>query len=125
MKKEITEAALYLYDLKMEHPREFDAGISQIVLRDTLDQTNRRGMRTRIVRFEAGAHTSIPFSHEYHEEVYLISGDQTVVDPEQPSQLRTYQAGTYFARPAGTQHGPFSSNSGCFLLEIHYYDSEE
>jgi hypothetical protein len=63
--------------------------------------------------------------HAYHEEVYLISGDQSVYGPKASSRLSTYQAGTYFARPAGTHHGPFVSDGGCILFEVHYYDTEE
>ncbi len=29
---------------------------------------------------------------------------------------------TYACRPPGTPHGPFKSETGCLLLEMHYYD---
>ena len=29
---------------------------------------------------------------------------------------------TYACRPPGAAHGPFKSEHGCVLLEIHYYD---
>ena len=43
---------------------------------------NRRGTRTRLLRFEPGVYTTAPFSHEYWEEVYLVSGDLTVGNDE-------------------------------------------
>ena len=33
----------------------------------------------------------------------------------------SFAAGTYACRPPGAVHGPFKSNRGCLLLEIHYY----
>ncbi len=37
-----------------------------------LDETNRRGTRTRLLRFAPGVFTTVPFEHEYWEEVYLV-----------------------------------------------------
>jgi hypothetical protein len=34
----------------------------------------------------------------------------------------SFQANTYACRPPGVHHGPFKSEKGCLLLEIHYYD---
>ncbi len=33
-----------------------------------------------------------------------------------------YHPFTYACRPPGAVHGPFRSERGCILLEIHYYD---
>ena len=33
-----------------------------------------------------------------------------------------FDAGTYACRPPGAHHGPFKSENGCVLFEIHYYD---
>ena len=33
----------------------------------------------------------------------------------------SFPPGTYACRPPGAVHGPFKSNRGCLLLEIHYY----
>lgn len=117
----LTERLVDLTQLNWEHPPHFDAGIDQVVLVDTLDERAKRGVRTRIVRFGEGAQTRVPFLHDYHEEVYLVSGDQSRLDSVTLERRERYEEGSYFVRPAGTQHGPFGSEAGCVLLEIHYY----
>lgn len=104
------------------HPAAFDEGIDQIILANTLDENKKCGMRTRIVRFAPGARTRVPFVHDYHEEVYLLEGDQVLLGMDgQIAPDAVTRAGTFFKRPAGTYHGPFASDGGCLLLEIHYY----
>jgi hypothetical protein len=100
------------------YPRE----IEQKVLSGTLDENNQTGSRTRLLRFKPGAFTTTPFVHDYWEEVYLISGELTVGDVASGRRPSTYTANTYACRPPGIQHGPFRSNTGCLLLEFHYYD---
>ena len=57
--------------------------IQQKILSGALDETNKRGSRTRLLRFDAGTYTTKPFVHEYWEEVFLVSGDLTVGNDEQ------------------------------------------
>lgn len=102
-------------------PPGFDEGIEQIIVKNTLDEVNKVGVRTRFVKFDAGAKTSVKFIHDYHEEVYLVEGDQILLDESTLTPSKQYQKGEYFLRPAGTYHGPFTSENGCLLLEIHYY----
>ncbi|KZN44571.1 cupin domain-containing protein [Pseudoalteromonas luteoviolacea] len=116
------ESILDVIKQEWEQPKGFDPGIEQIVVNDTLDETNKKGIRTRFVRFAPGAKTQVKFIHDYHEEVYLVQGDQILLDEGELQPLQAYQQGHYFTRPAGTFHGPFSSNSGCILLEVHYYN---
>ncbi|NRB42195.1 MAG: cupin [Pseudomonadales bacterium] len=107
--------------MKWESPSSFDAGIKQVILEDTLDEVKKRGVRTRFVQFSAGAKTEVKFIHDYHEEVYLVKGDQLLLCENSLEPIKKYNEGEYFTRKAGTYHGPFSSESGCLLLEIHYY----
>ena len=123
MNVKLAERILDVADIHWEHPRHFDHGIDQLVVVDTLDERAKRGMRTRLVRFAPGAATRVPFLHDYHEEVYLVSGDQSRLDVATFERRDTHLTGTYLVRPAGTDHGPFSSEAGCVLLEIHYYDA--
>lgn len=112
---------LQVGDLQWSHPTGFDDGIDQMVIVDTLDEKAKRGTRTRWVRFGPRAKTAVPFLHDYHEEVFLVSGAQSVLDEKTATVREFYSAGAYFVRPAGTRHGPFSSEDGCVLLEFHYY----
>ncbi len=102
-------------------PPGYPAGIEQKILAGDLDEAGRRGGRTRLLRFQPGAHTDRPFVHDYWEEVYQLSGDLVVGDPS-AGAVERFAPNTYACRPPGTPHGPFRSEGGCLLLEVHYYD---
>ena len=59
-------------------PRGYPKGIQQKILSGTLDEANRRGTRTRLLRFAPGVFTTAPFVHEYWEGGFLVSGDLVV-----------------------------------------------
>lgn len=105
-----------------EVPAGYPAGIEQKILSGALDEANRRGSRTRLLRFHPGVFTTAPFVHEYWEEVYLLRGDLIVGIDAQGNGGTPFPPDTYACRPPGAYHGPFRSNGGCLLLEIHYYD---
>src|SRR5713226_1107984 len=65
-----------------ETPAGYPVGIQQKILSGALDETNKRGSRTRLLRFAPGVYTTTPFVHEYWEEVFLFSGDLTVGNDE-------------------------------------------
>ncbi len=88
-----------------------------------LDEERKNGNRTRLLRFAPGVFTTAPFVHDYWEEVYLIDGDLTVGNDTEGNGGESFTPGTYACRPPGAVHGPFKSNRGCLLLEIHYYAS--
>jgi hypothetical protein len=103
-------------------PPGYPQGIEQKILSGSLDEENRRGARTRLLRFAPGIFTTAPFVHEYWEEVYLLSGDLTVGNDVQGRGGASFTGPTYACRPPGAFHGPFKSERGCLLLEFHYYD---
>lgn len=103
-------------------PPGYPPGIEQKILAGALDEKNRRGNRTRLLRFRPGAYTTKPFVHDYWEEVYLLSGDLVVGNDENGEGGEAFAPHTYACRPPGVRHGPFKSETGCLLLEIHYYD---
>ncbi|MDQ0504492.1 cupin domain-containing protein [Xanthobacter agilis] len=105
-----------------EVPPGYPSGIQQKVLSGILDEKNKSGSRTRILRFSPGIYTTKPFVHDYWEEVFLFSGDLTVGNDEKGEGGEAFQPFTYAVRPPGAFHGPFKSEKGCMLLEIHYYD---
>lgn len=92
------------------------------ILSGSLDEVNRQGSRTRLLRFEPGFRTTKPFVHEYWEEVFLLEGDMTVGADENGNGGARFEGYTYAVRPAGVLHGPFASEGGALLLEIHYFD---
>ena len=105
-----------------ESPPGYPDGIEQKILSGALDETAKRGSRTRLLRFAPGVFTTAPFVHDYWEEVFLVSGDLVVGNDEQGQGGTTFTAHTYACRPPGVPHGPFRSDDGCLLLELHYYD---
>jgi hypothetical protein len=105
-----------------EVPAGYPEGIKQKILSGGLDEDQRHGSRTRLLRFDPGVFTTAPFVHEYWEEVYLVSGDLTVGNDEQGDGGESFAPHTYACRPPGAYHGPFKSEGGCLLLEIHYFE---
>ncbi len=103
-------------------PDGYPAGIEQKVLSGALDERGKRGTRTRLLRFLPGVYTTAPFVHEYWEEVYLLGGDLTVGNDREGRGGTPFPPHTYACRPPGAPHGPFKSEGGCLLFEIHYYD---
>lgn len=101
-----------------ETPAGYPHGVEQKILAGSLDEKNKKGSRTRLLRFEPGAFTTKPFEHDYWEEVFLVSGTLTV-------KQATFKPYTYACRPPHTPHGPFSSEEGCLLVETHFYKNLE
>ena len=98
-----------------ETPPGYPESIEQKILAGYLDEENNKGSRTRLLRFQPGAFTTEPFEHQYWEEVFQVSGSLEVGG-------ETFGPLTYACRPPHTAHGPFASNDGCLLFEIHYFD---
>jgi hypothetical protein len=109
-------------DAGWETPEGYPEGIKQKILASDLDEANRRGSRTRLLRFAPGVFTTQPFVHDHWEEVYLVSGDLTVGCDARGDGGENFAQATYACRPPGVFHGPFKSEGGCLLFEIHYYD---
>lgn len=103
-------------------PPGYPQGIEQKILSGSLDEDGKRGSRTRLLRFAPGVFTTEPFVHEYWEEVYLVSGDLTVGNDASGEGGEAFDPNTYACRPPGAYHGPFKSDGGCVLLEMHYFD---
>jgi hypothetical protein len=101
---------------------DYPAGIQQKILSGSLDEVQRCGGRTRVLRFAAGVFTTKPFVHAYWEEVFLVAGDLKVGNDEAGKGGKAFQPFTYACRPPGAYHGPFKSEGGCLLLEMHYFD---
>ncbi len=108
-----------------ETPAGYPPGIEQQILAGTLDEKAQRGHRTRHLRFAPGIYTTQPFVHDYWEEVYLVSGDLIVGNDENGNGGTQFAPNTYACRPPRTPHGPFKSEGGCLLLEVHYYDEKQ
>ncbi|MBZ5593355.1 MAG: cupin domain-containing protein [Acidobacteriia bacterium] len=92
-------------------------GLENIAEEQTLSIDEKTGEYTRLTRFHAGADTT-PFggkSHEYPEEVFIVSG--RLYDQAFGMWLET---GHYASRPPGEIHGPFKTDIGCLVLELSF-----
>jgi hypothetical protein len=105
-----------------ETPAGYPSGIQQKILASDIDERRKVGSRTRLLRFAPGAYTTAPFVHDHWEEVYLVEGDLIVGNDARGAGGQSFKAPTYACRPPGVHHGPFKSERGCLLYEIHYYD---
>ena len=110
-------------DSGWETPAGYPDGIAQKILAGELDEAAQSGNRTRLLRFGPGVFTTVPFCHDYWEEVYLVSGDLYVGSDEHGNGGERFEPNTYACRPPGVDHGPFRSEAGWLLLEVHYYDN--
>ncbi len=102
-------------------PPGYPSGFKEKILAGSLDEPNRKGSRTRLLRIEPGTYSTAPFIHEYWEEVYLLSGDLIVGNDDKGRGGEKFTGPTYACRPPGVYHGPFKSDGGCLMLEIHYF----
>jgi len=71
------------------------------------------GVTTRFLRFDPGSGNSEVVTHDFWEEIYIVSGTFE-------SGGRAYSAGCVTVRPPGVPHGPFHSTSGCLNFEVRY-----
>ena len=108
-----------------ETPPGYKQGFSQKVLASDLDEINKSGSRSRLLRIAPGVFSEKPFIHDHWEEVYLVEGDLIVGNDEHGNGGNQFRAPTYACRPPGVYHGPFKSEKGCVLFEIHYYRAPE
>lgn len=99
-------------------------GFARLTLADSLDPTKARGRTTRIIRIEAGTVLPRAVVHETCEEVFLYQGDLVVGCDENGEGGEVFHAPTYAIRPEQVLHGPFSSRTGCLMIELHYYDPD-
>jgi len=122
----MTKPHLEFFSLDMNEgwasPPGYPAGIQQKILTSDLDETNKTGSRTRLLRFAPGEYTTAPFVHDHWEEVYLMSGDLIVGNDANGNGGERFVAPTYACRPPGAVHGPFKSETGCLLYELHFYE---
>lgn len=83
----------------------------------TLAMDDVSGDYTRLTRFPVGADTKKfgPKSHDYPEEIYIISG--RLYDEAFDMWL---EAGHYASRPPGEVHGPFICEEDCLVLEVSH-----
>ena len=82
-----------------------------------LDQ--RTGSHVRLLRADPGSIDKETLKHDFDELVYVLHGQQTSIKTG-----KVWRPGTVSFFPAGTEHGPFSTQEGITCLEFRYYADE-
>ena len=100
----------------------FESKISELVLSDNLDPHAHTGSRTRLARWASGTLLELPVEHDYHEEILVLEGDLVVGCDVDGLGGEAFGPYTFASRPAGVWHGPFTTRTGCLMLEIDSYD---
>jgi len=92
-------------------------GLEGVAEELTLSADPTTGEYTRLTRFLPGADTTSfgGKSHNYPEEVFIVSG--RLYDHAFETWLET---GHYASRPPGEIHGPFRTDVGCVVLELSF-----
>ena len=108
-----------------ETPLGYPKGIKQKILASDINENTKTGSRSRLLRFDPGVYTKEPFVHDHWEEVFLVSGDLIVGNDKNGDGGNSFNTATYACRPPGVYHGPFKSEKGCTLFELHYYKTDE
>ena len=105
--------------LSAEHSSKWEPieGTQGMLEQLTLAMDDVSGDYTRLTRFRSGADTKKfgAKSHDYPEEIYIISG--RLYDEAFDMWL---EAGHYASRPPGEVHGPFICEEECLVLEISH-----
>ena len=104
-----------------ERPAGYPEGFEQLILASDIDEEAKTGSRSRLLRLHPGAFSTVPFVHDHWEEVFVVEGDLRVGNDAQGRDGESFMAPTYACRPPGVHHGPFASDEGCVLFEMHYY----
>jgi hypothetical protein len=93
--------------------------VKEKVWEKVLWRDEKTGSYIRLVRADPGFEGKDALRHEFDELVYVLQGKQV--------NLKTglvWRPGMYSFFPAGTDHGPFSTDEGIACLEFRYYAKE-
>ena len=69
-------------DTDWHTPVGYPDGIDQRILASDINEEDKSGSRSRLLRFKPGVYTTAQFIHDHWEEVYLVSGDLIVGNDE-------------------------------------------
>ena len=80
----------------------------------------KQGHCTTLTRWRAGTEVTQAITHDYIEEVYVISGALQWLGADGATEV---EANSYVCRPAGgVPHGPFRADEDYLAIEFCYYD---
>ena len=103
---------LEFFDVETIEWTEIADGLSERIL----SGDPATGNYSRMLRFHPGVVTSGTLTHEFWEEVWIVSG--AIRDLRLDEE---FSAGMYACRPPGMPHGRWASPNGCVTFEVRYH----
>ena len=94
--------------------------ITHKILMDTLDDEANTGMRTRILRVDAGFQSFGQHDHSWWEELTIIKG--SLYEGEPGDEEKKLVAPTFVRREPGHMHGPARTDQVCYMIEVNWYE---
>ena len=85
-----------------------------------MDHNAKTGMRTRILRVDAGFKSFAQHDHPYWEELTIIKG--SLYEGEPGDEERKLSETSSARREPGHMHGPARTDEVCYMIEINWYD---
>ena len=107
-----TKEELEFFDVEPLPWRDLGGGLAERVLAGRPET----GHYTRMLRFDPGTVTPETLTHDFWEEVWIVTG--SIVDLRLDQEFTT---GMYACRPPGMPHGPWRSPDGCVTFEVRYH----
>lgn len=94
--------------------------ITHKILTDTLDHEAKTGMRTRILRVDAGFQSFGQHDHPWWEELTIIKG--SLYEGEPGDEEKKLVAPAFARREPGHMHGPARTDEVCYMIEVNWYE---
>ena len=94
--------------------------ITHKILTDTLDHEAKTGMRTRILRVDAGFQSFGQHDHPWWEELTIIKG--SLYEGEPGNEEKKLVAPAFARREPGHMHGPARTDEVCYMIEVNWYE---
>ena len=94
--------------------------ITHKILMDTLDDEANTGMRTRILRVDAGFQSFGQHDHPWWEELTIIKG--SLYEGEPGDEEKKLVAPAFARREPGHMHGPARTDQVCYMIEVNWYE---
>ena len=85
-----------------------------------MDHNAKTGMRTRILRVDAGFQSFGQHDHPYWEELTIIKG--SLYEGVPGDEERKLPATSYARREPGHMHDPACTDEVCYIIEINWYN---
>ena len=93
--------------------------VEEKVWEKVLWRDEKTGSHVRLLRADPGSDEGGTLKHPFDEWIYVLEGRQTNLNTG-----KVWRPGSVSFFPAGTEHGPFSTDEGITCLEVRIYKQE-